>query len=159
MVVAEQVHTPPNGVRYRLEFQYDHQGRRRFKKVYTWDEAGQTWVLSETHTYLYDLVEGGWSRVAEGLEVPARSPPIRPVWEPVGKVGRAVVTPGIHDSNAALLPYLLAETLRAVVDGKVVIEDGQVLDSSGQPLAATAPGGLRLDLEIDHEIDRVMARG
>ena len=56
-------------------------------------------------------------------------------------------------------PYLLAETLRAVVDGKVVIEDGQVLDSSGQPLAATAPGGLRLDLEIDHEIDRVMARG
>ena len=39
----------------------DHQGRRRFKKVYTWDEASQTWVLSETHTYLCDQ----WNVVCE----------------------------------------------------------------------------------------------
>ncbi len=61
------------------------------------------------HTYLWDLVEGRWSSVAEGLEVPARSPPIRSVWEPLGEVGGAVVAPGIHDSNAALLPYLMVE--------------------------------------------------
>jgi len=61
------------------------------------------------HTYLWDLVDGGWSSVAEGLGVPNLSPPLRSVWEPLGKLDGAVLTPGIHDSNAALLPYLIAE--------------------------------------------------
>ncbi len=46
-------------------------------------------------------------------------------------------------------PYLLSETLRAVAEGKVLIKDGQVLDSLGRPLAAASPGGLRLDPEIN----------
>lgn len=61
------------------------------------------------HTYLYDLVRMDWSNVAEGLGVPARAPPMCDVWEPLGEASGAVVTPGIHDSNASLLPYLLAE--------------------------------------------------
>lgn len=61
------------------------------------------------HTYLWDLVEGSWSRVAEGLDVPPRSPAIKSVWERIGEVDGVVATPGIHDSNAALLPYLMRE--------------------------------------------------
>jgi len=61
------------------------------------------------HTYLYDMVERGWSSVAKGLDVPARAPPMHEVWEPLGEVSGAVITPGIHDSNASLLPYMLAE--------------------------------------------------
>jgi len=61
------------------------------------------------HTYLWDLAEGSWSSVAEGLDVPSRSPTIRSVWERLGEAEGVVVTPGIHDSNAALLPYLVRE--------------------------------------------------
>jgi L-fuculokinase len=61
------------------------------------------------HTYLWDLAESGWSVVAEGLDVPFRSPTIRSVWERLGEAEGVVVTPGIHDSNAALLPYLVRE--------------------------------------------------
>jgi len=61
------------------------------------------------HTYLYDMVERGWSDVAKGLDVPPRAPPMHDVWEPLGEVDGAIITPGIHDSNASLLPYLLAE--------------------------------------------------
>lgn len=55
-------------------------------------------------------------------------------------------------------PYLLSETLRAVADGKVQIKDVQVLDPSGRPLAASLPGGLRLDPEIDRAIERDAAQ-
>ena len=55
-------------------------------------------------------------------------------------------------------PYLLSETLRAVADGRVQIKDGQVLDQAGRPLAASSPGGLRLDQEIDRAIGRDLAR-
>jgi len=61
------------------------------------------------HTYLWDLVKGSWSSVAESLEVPPRSPGIKDVWERLGEVKGIVVTPGMHDSNAALLPYLVRE--------------------------------------------------
>jgi sugar (pentulose or hexulose) kinase len=61
------------------------------------------------HTYLWDLVKSGWSSVAESLEVPPRSPGIKSVWEHLGEVNGIVITPGIHDSNAALLPYLVRE--------------------------------------------------
>ena len=48
-------------------------------------------------------------------------------------------------------PYLLFETLRAVADGKIVLDarDGQVLDSVGRPLTTSMPQGLGLDAEID----------
>lgn len=46
-------------------------------------------------------------------------------------------------------PYLLSETLAAVAGGRVLIQDGQVLDPSGRRLADSAHGGLMLDLEID----------
>ena len=64
------------------------------------------------HTYLWDLLVGRWSSVAEGLDVPPRSPSFRSVWEGLGEADRAVITPGIHDSNAALLPYLVTEKER-----------------------------------------------
>ena len=62
LVAAEKSGTgilPVN--RSRLTFVYDHQGRRRTKKLFTWDETGQAWVLSETHTYLYDA----WNVICE----------------------------------------------------------------------------------------------
>ncbi len=48
-------------------------------------------------------------------------------------------------------PYLLFETLRAVADGKIVLDarDGEVLDSAGRPLTTSMPQGLGLDAEID----------
>ncbi|MBS7634316.1 hypothetical protein KEJ34_02295 [Candidatus Bathyarchaeota archaeon] len=62
------------------------------------------------HTYLYDITRRGWSSVAEGLRVNARSPKIFDVWSPIGefkfKSSNLLVTPGIHDSNACLLPYI-----------------------------------------------------
>lgn len=62
------------------------------------------------HTYLYDIYKGGWSNVAEGLYVDSRSPEMFDVWEPLGKFEcgglNVLVTPGIHDSNACLLPYI-----------------------------------------------------
>ncbi|RLE69224.1 MAG: hypothetical protein DRJ43_04290 [Thermoprotei archaeon] len=63
------------------------------------------------HTYLYDMVSGDWSSVAIGLEVPSRSPEIVEVWKAIGSLnqGKVCVTPGIHDSNASLLPYILRE--------------------------------------------------
>lgn len=62
------------------------------------------------HTYLWDLVGNRWSSVAEGLCVQQLSPGIKSVWEPLGELNNTVVTPGIHDSNAALLPYSVVES-------------------------------------------------
>ena len=63
------------------------------------------------HTYLYDVAKQGWSHVAEELEVPQRSPrDFTNVWEPIGRakwLESALVTTGIHDSNASLLPFLV----------------------------------------------------
>ncbi|MEM1602204.1 MAG: FGGY family carbohydrate kinase [Candidatus Bathyarchaeia archaeon] len=63
------------------------------------------------HTYLYDIGRSSWSYVAEGLKVDVRSPEISKVWEPLGEAEvhgqRITVSPGIHDSNACLLPYLV----------------------------------------------------
>ena len=49
-------------------------------------------------------------------------------------------------------PYLVFETLRALAGGQVLIRGGQVLDALGQPLAATTPGGICLDREIDRSM-------
>ena len=62
------------------------------------------------HTYLYDITREGWSKIAENLEVDARSPRMADVWNPIGEFtvngSSLVVTPGIHDSNACLLSYI-----------------------------------------------------
>ena len=64
------------------------------------------------HTYLYDIVKRGWSSVAEGLEVPEKAPgEFTEVWESIGEakwLEGALVTTGIHDSNASLVPFLIA---------------------------------------------------
>jgi L-fuculokinase len=72
------------------------------------------------HNYLWDFSSMGWSGVAAGLGISGLLPGrlIAP-WEPAGAIlpeiaGRTglpagcVVAGGIHDSNAALLPYILA---------------------------------------------------
>jgi folate-dependent phosphoribosylglycinamide formyltransferase PurN len=45
-------------------------------------------------------------------------------------------------------PYLLFETLRAVSQGEISVNGGQVLDASGAPLSRTMPNGLCLDNQI-----------
>ncbi|RLE93264.1 MAG: hypothetical protein DRN04_07675 [Thermoprotei archaeon] len=61
------------------------------------------------HTYLYDIVDKDWSIVAKGLDVPEKSPPFYNVWDCIGKYKGVKVAAGIHDSNASLVPFLLAE--------------------------------------------------
>jgi YD repeat-containing protein len=39
----------------RLEFLYDAKGRRRSRTLYAWDAQAQTWPLSETRPFVYDL--------------------------------------------------------------------------------------------------------
>ncbi len=60
------------------------------------------------HTYLLELPGIRWSNVAEDLSLPEHMPEPMDVWEALGKAEGVVFTPGIHDSNAALLPYILA---------------------------------------------------
>ncbi len=45
-------------------------------------------------------------------------------------------------------PYLLFETLRAVAQGRVNVQGGEVLNPEGQPLSRTMPHGLCLDEAI-----------
>ena len=61
------------------------------------------------HTYLYDILLKGWSNVAEGLEVPSKASEMFNVWDVLGRDSEGrIITPGIHDSNASLLPYLVS---------------------------------------------------
>ncbi|MDW8021978.1 MAG: FGGY family carbohydrate kinase [Nitrososphaerota archaeon] len=65
---------------------------------------------SGCHTYLFDFRRRWWSFVAEALEVDHRSPDFTDVWQPIGKSpidgSEITFTPGIHDSNASILPYV-----------------------------------------------------
>lgn len=73
------------------------------------------------HTYLWDFHRDTWSTVADRLGIRERLPqkigsprealaPIRPqLAERLGLSSETVVAYGIHDSNAALLPYLVTE--------------------------------------------------
>jgi L-fuculokinase len=74
------------------------------------------------HSYLWDFVRGDWSRVADRLGIRGALPdkPVLPT-ETIGTItpeiaGRTglstdvIVTAGIHDSNASLLPYLITRT-------------------------------------------------
>ena len=94
------------------------------------------------HTYLWDFAGNRPSSVAEGLGIAAKlGAPLRAPWEAQGRVkpelaaalglpDACVVTCGIHDSNASLLPYLLKE------------EGGDfILNSTGTWCVAMSPGG------------------
>lgn len=65
---------------------------------------------SGCHTYLFDFKKRWWSFIAERLEVERRSPDFTNVWESIGKLSingsEITLTPGIHDSNASILPYI-----------------------------------------------------
>lgn len=83
------------------------------------------------HTYLWNVEENRWSSVAEKLGVTHLFPDtFKSPWESIGVIRPAVarktglshdvqVTLGIHDSNAALLPYLIA------------VKDEFILNSTG----------------------------
>lgn len=62
------------------------------------------------HTYLFDFRKKRWSFIAEKLGVDQRSPDFTEVWRPIGKLAtggsEVTITPGIHDSNASILPYI-----------------------------------------------------
>lgn len=71
------------------------------------------------HTYLYDFEAGGYSSVAEKLGIADKLPAnISKTWDSLGRIRPSIaaetglapdciVTMGIHDSNASLLPYLV----------------------------------------------------
>ncbi len=82
-------------------------------------KAGVEGTYIGCHTYLYDWNKGGYSSVAEKLGLEGKLPsPLRNSWEVLGTVlpevarktglsESTIVTMGIHDSNASLLPYLV----------------------------------------------------
>ncbi len=105
--------------------------------------TGQTGVEPTyfgSHTCLLDYRRGGWSEVAGKLGIADLLPrERRPSWEVLGRLKPAVaartglpadtlVTMGIHDSNAALLPYLLQHP------------EGFVLNSTGTWCVVMHPG-------------------
>ncbi len=85
-------------------------------------KAGVEGTFIGCHTYLYDWKRGGYSSVAEKLGIAEKLPfPLKDSWEVLGTVTPEVaaatglkpdtiVTMGIHDSNASLLPYLVKDS-------------------------------------------------
>lgn len=73
------------------------------------------------HTYLYDWQKNDYSNVADMLGIRAKLPyPIRQAWEVLGTISPDIaartglsldtmVTLGIHDSNASILPHLASK--------------------------------------------------
>ncbi|MYC30762.1 MAG: phosphoglycerate transporter [Chloroflexi bacterium] len=55
----------------------------------------------------------------------------------------------IREAEFRREPYLILESLRAVSEGKVRIENGRVFNREGVSLASMVPPGLCLDAEID----------
>jgi len=82
--------------------------------------AGAEPTYIGSHTYLWDFRNGYWSNVAEKLGVKSFLPAeINNPWDVLGTISSemakstglksdTIVTQGIHDSNAALLPYLIS---------------------------------------------------
>lgn len=83
--------------------------------------AGAEGTYIGCHTYLFDWKKSNYSIVAEKLSLAGKLPaPIRTSWETLGtlkpEIARqtglspnTLVTMGIHDSNASLLPYIIKE--------------------------------------------------
>lgn len=76
------------------------------------------------HTYLYDWTRGDYSSVADVLGIRGKLPsPIRQAWDVLGTITpevakrtdlspQTLVTLGIHDSNASILPHLASNSGR-----------------------------------------------
>lgn len=91
------------------------------------------------HTHLWDFDKGGWSEVFDGLGCRQRFPEkLSNPWDVLGTVSpeasratglaeSTLVTVGIHDSNASLLPYLVRN------------RDDFVLNSTGSVTVAMHP--------------------
>jgi sugar (pentulose or hexulose) kinase len=81
-------------------------------------KAGAEGTYTGCHTYLWDWKGGRYSSVAERLAIAAKMPfPLRDSWDALGTIKGeiadrtglprdTIVTMGIHDSNASLLPHL-----------------------------------------------------
>jgi len=101
--------------------------------------AGVENTYLANHTYLWDFEKNDWSDVARGLGVAGLFPaPVKRPWDVLGtispefakKTGLAsdvIVSLGIHDSNASLLPYL------------ITTRDDFVLNSTGSVCVAMHP--------------------
>jgi len=101
--------------------------------------AGLEHTYPANHTYLWDFEKNGWSDVARGLGVVELFPtPVRKPWDVLGTISPefskktglspdVIVSVGIHDSNAALLPYL------------ITTKDDFVLNSTGSVCVAMHP--------------------
>ena len=84
-------------------------------------KAGVEGTYVGCHTYLYDWTKNDWSSVARVLGLRGKLPfPLRDSWEILGTIlpevaaatglsPDTIVTMGIHDSNASLLPYLIKD--------------------------------------------------
>lgn len=82
-------------------------------------KAGAEPTYTGCHTYLYDFANNRYSSVAAALGIEDKLPPeIAKTWEVLGTItpdiaretglpDDCIVTMGIHDSNASLLPYLV----------------------------------------------------
>ena len=101
--------------------------------------AGAEPTYTGSHSNFLDYETKSWSYIAEELDLLGKLPPkLGRTWDVLGKVrpeiarrtgfdGNTVVTLGIHDSNASLLPYLLKE------------EGDFLLDSTGTWCACMRP--------------------
>jgi len=101
--------------------------------------AGLENTYPANHTYLWDFGKNDWSDVARKLGVAGLFPtPVKKPWDVLGTISPdfskrtglspdVIVSLGIHDSNAALLPYLIAT------------EDDFVLNSTGSVCVAMHP--------------------
>lgn len=86
--------------------------------------AGVEGTCAGCHTYLWDWTREAWSDVAEKLGIAAKLPrELKDSWAPLGTITRdfarrtglspdTIVTMGIHDSNASLLPHLAKKSGR-----------------------------------------------
>lgn len=82
-------------------------------------KVGAEWTMVGCHSYLWDYQRGRYSSVAEDLGLLDKLPKeIHKPWDVLGTISPSVadktgldrdtvVTVGIHDSNASLLPYLI----------------------------------------------------
>ncbi|MFP4509892.1 MAG: FGGY-family carbohydrate kinase [Spirochaetaceae bacterium] len=98
------------------------------------------WTYVGCHTYLWDFQDGRWSSIADALGIRSKLPTsVGKPWDVLGTVRaeiadrcgldpQTVVTAGIHDSNAALVPYLLNQ------------EEEFVLNSTGTWCVIMQPG-------------------
>jgi len=96
------------------------------------------------HTDLWAPHAGGFSSLVAARDWGGRLPPLRPAWEPAGRLlpplaartglgGDVRVLTGIHDSNASLLPYLQNGSVGTMVStGTWIVV--MALSGAGAPL-------------------------